>query len=170
MARNSHDKVLAMIEQPVDIQRLVRKLAFSEDEIENAALRQPGLQLEVGRLRAQLYMRKASLRRRLARVRAKKGLKIRHRESGLTETAIKSQLDLDPDVERMQKKFDIAEAMDVAIDDLREAYKERNMVLGFLVKLRASEMDSEIRHAKTGEALDKLSKRASKARKKFRDL
>lgn len=167
---NIDEKVLLWIEQPIDLHRLLKRLSFQADGLEEAALRQPKLQSDVGRLRAQIFIRKSSLKRRLARTRAKKGLKIRHRESGLTETFIKSQLDLDPDVERMQKKLDYAEAYELAVDDLREAYKERNMIIGFLTRLRSAEMNNDLRSVEGEREVDKMRKRARKARKRFQEL
>jgi len=168
---SDNNKILLWIEQPVDLRKLLKRLSFSADGLEMAALRQPTLQTEVGRLRAQIFIRKSGLKRKLARIKAKKGLKIRQRgEEKLTETAIKSQLDLDADVNEMQKKFDFAEAYELAVEDLREAYKERNMIIGFLTRLRASEMSSELRSIKDEQEVKKMKKRSREARKRFREL
>lgn len=163
-------ELVEILETPVDIKKLVDKLFFAPDALERAALSQPKYQFEVGRLRTQMYLNKSSLRRKLSRLNGKKGLKLRQKHDLKTEGAVKERLTLDPEIREAQRAYDRAEAYDLAIEDLREAYKERNMVIGFITKLRTAEMMATLGRVRGEEATEKLRKRADSVRKKFKEL
>lgn len=162
--------IIEILEQPVDIRKLVDKLFFNLDALEIAAQKQPKLFLETGKFRAQTSLKRAAYKRRLARIIGKKSLKIRQTRTGLTETAIKNRLALDNKVQHIQKSLDNYEVYEEFAKNLSEAYKERLMVLLVLAKIRASEISSDLRSAMSEEQVDKMRKKANKVRRAFEEL
>jgi len=162
--------VVEMLERAVDVKRLVDKLFFDIDDLETAALKQPTLYLESGRFRAQVSLSLASYKRKLSRLTGKKSMRVRKHSDNLTETAIKTQLSMDSEIQSLQKKLDDYQVYEGFSKDLMEAYKERIMVIAILSRLRASEMNSELRHAQSEDEVERIRKRASKVRKSFEEL
>lgn len=68
--------LIELLQSPVDVKRLVRKLKFSIDDLESAAEEQPRLRLEAGKFKAQMGLNKASSKRKLARIVGKKVFKV----------------------------------------------------------------------------------------------
>lgn len=163
-------EVVEMLARPVDVKKLVDGLFFDIDDLEMAGLKQPKLFLESGRFRAQMAMQLASYKRKMSRLTGKKSLKIRKSHNGLTETAIKTRLSMNSEIQSLQKQCDNFEVYEDFAKDLREAYKERLMVIAVLARLRGSEMSSELRQVKSEEDMDRLRRRAKKVREKFDDL
>lgn len=163
-------EIVELLEKEVDVKRLVDKLFFSPDDLEAAALKQPTLYLEAGRFRAQSSLELKRLQRKLAKESALKGLKIRQDRKGLTETAIKSRLSTSHTIQDLQTRVDHAEVYEEFAKQLCEAYKERLMVVAVLSRLRASEINSELRSVKNAETVEGMRKRAHKARKALNDL
>ncbi len=163
-------ELVEMLERPVDVKRLVRKLFFDIDDLEHAGLQQASLYLESGRFRAQTALRSASYKRKLSRMTGKKSIRIRRRGDNLTETAIKTQLSMDDEIQSLQKKCDEFGVYEEFGKQLTEAYKERIMVLAILARLKASEMNSELRNVKNAEESGRLRKRAEQVRKTFEEL
>jgi hypothetical protein len=170
MSNKISRELVEVLERSVDVKRLVDKIYFSIDNLEKAAANQPGLQLEVGRLRFQTMIKKSSLKRRLAKITGERGLKIRQKDDIRTEGAVKGKLALDPEVMSIQKKYDTAEAYDLFAESLRETVKERLMAIGIIAKLKNSEMQADIRSAQGEEVVEKMRKKARHARKQFTEL
>ena len=168
---HSYDQdLMLLLAEPVDVKKLVDRLQFSMDTLELAAMEQPKLYLRAGRFRAQSILRMSKLRRRLQSISGEKSLKIRQKRSGLTETAIKGRLTLDPEVSHAQRKYDEAEVLDEFAKQLSEAYKERLMAIGMLVKLTASEISSELRSVKGKAAVEMMDKRMEHLRKRLPEM
>jgi hypothetical protein len=163
-------ELLKILEKPVEVKKLIDNLFFNADDLEDAALHQPGLRLKSGKFRAQTMMRLKNLQRKLGRISAEKSLDIRHRKSGLTETAIKGRLSLDKDVQSAQRKADYADVYDEFAKQLVEAAKERGMVIAILIRLRASETSSEVRSVKNSEESERMHHRAHKVRSAYEEL
>ena len=163
-------EVVELLERPVDVKRLVDKLYFNVDDLEDAAIKQPKLYLEAGRFRAQSTLRVATLKRRLARIVGEASIQIRHKRTGTTETAIKHRVGKDHKVQSSQRKLDHAEIVDLFASQLTEAYKERLMVIAILARLKASEISSELKAVKNEAAVKAMRKRAHEARKAFEEL
>ena len=162
--------IVELLEREVDVKRLVDKLFFNIDNLEIAALKQPKLYLEAGRLRAQAALEVGTLKRKLGKIYGEESIKIRHKRTGLTETAIKSKISMNHEVQSAQKQLDNAEVYEEFAKQLTEAYKERLMVIAVLSRLRASEVSSELRAVKNNETVQGMRKRAHQARKHFEEL
>jgi hypothetical protein len=163
-------ELLALLESPVDVKRLIRKLAFNMDALESAAQNQPRLRLEAGRLKAQVALEQSTLKRRLSRIIGKKSIRARRHGEKVTEGAVKNALSLDEEVQDAQKKFDKSEAIDVIVNQLLEAYKDRSMMISVLTRLQASEISSRLAAVKGDEEVRELHKRARKIQKEWEDL
>jgi hypothetical protein len=162
---HSDRDLLKALGRPVDVRKLIDKLAFDLDGLEEASMEQPTLRLRAGRLQVQMMLRKAQLKRQLLAVIGKKSIHIRKKHgNSYTATAIKNELGYDPEVHRAQRKLDEAEALEEYAKDLTEAYGERSKTLFNLVKLHVSEMGSELRQAKGEAEVNELKSRARKMR------
>lgn len=160
--------IVELLEKPVDIKRLVDKLFFSADDLESAALKQPTLYLEAGRFRAQSSLEASRLKRKLLKESGIRSLKIRN--SVKTEGAVKSKLSQSHTIQDLQKRVDESEVYEEFSKQLTESYKERLMVIAILARLKASEVNSELRHVKNAEEVSKMRQRAHKVRKSFDEL
>lgn len=165
-----NNELIELIQAPVDVKRLVRKLAFSMDDLEGAAEVQPKLRLEAGRFKAQMGLSAASAKRKLARVVGKKSLYLRKSGDYKTEGAVKNKLSLDHKVQRLQKEYDTYEVYSEFAHDLLSAYTERSMAVSVLTRLRASEVNSQIAAVKGEEEVEVLRKKARHVRDKFAEL
>lgn len=162
---HSDRDLLKALSKPVDVRKLIDKLAFDLDGLEEASMEQPKLRLRAGRLQVQMMLRKAQLKRQLAAVTGKKSIHIRKKHgNSYTATAIKNELGYDSEVHYAQRKLDEAEALEEYAKDLTEAFGERSKTLFNLVKLRVSEMGSELRQVKGQAEVDELRKKAHKMR------
>ena len=162
---NSDRELLKALSKPVDVSRLIDKLSFDLEQLEEASMDQPRLRLKAGRLQVQMMLRKAQLKRELAALIGKKSIHIRHKHgNNYTATAIKNELGYDREVKHAQRQLDEAEALEEYAKDLTEAFKERSMAILNLRSLRVSEMGSELRSVKGQSEVNELRQKASKMR------
>jgi|ERR1039458_4545241 hypothetical protein len=152
--------LIELLQSPVDVRRLCRKLKFSMDDLEGAAEQQPSLRLEAGKFKAQLGLQVANAKRRLARIVGKKSLRLRRSGEYKTEGAVKNKLALDSKVQRLQKQFDTLEVFSEFAHDMVEAYKERSMAVSVLTRLRSSEINSNIAAVKGDMEVEGMRKKA----------
>lgn len=162
---HSDRQLLKALSKPVDVHKLIDKLAFDLDGLEEASMDQPRLRLRAGRLRVQMMLRKSQLKRRLAAVTGKKSIHIRRKHgNSYTATAIKNELGYDPEVHRAQRKLDEAEALEAYAGDLVDSFKERSIVLLNLSRIKSSEISHELRAVKGQAEVNELRKKAHKMR------
>ena len=162
-----HDKaskLLEMIGVSVDVDKLIDRIYFSMDGLEQASLNQSKYYLQASRLRAQTLLQLNTLKRKLTQISSERQLKIRDRYGEAKENEVKGRLALDPRVARYQRKFDEATVVDEFAKDLLEVYRQRLMVILTLAKLQVGEMQSELRSAKGEAVLDSVRKQQRKAR------
>jgi len=160
----SRDLLKALM-KPVDVRKLIDKLAFDLDDLEVASLEQPRLRLRAGRLQSQMLLRKLELKGKVAAIVGQKSIHIRHKHgNSYTATAIKNELGYDRDVRHAQRKLDEAEALESYAKDLTECFKERSMALSNLIRLRSSEISSELRAAKGQAEVNELREKARRMR------
>jgi hypothetical protein len=162
--------LIELLQSPVDVKRLVRKLKFSVDALEKAAEEQPSLRLEAGKFRAQIALDMQSAKRKLLRVIGKKSLSLRKSGDYKTEGAVKNKLSLDSKVQRLQKEYDTLEVYNTFTKDIMEAYTERSMAVNVLTKLRSSEVSSHLASIKGDSVVEELSKKAKHIRDTYDEL
>jgi|HubBroStandDraft_5_1064220.scaffolds.fasta_scaffold283734_1 hypothetical protein len=164
MSRSDRE-LLKVLTKPVDVRRLVDKLSFDLDGLEEASMDQPKLRLKAGRLKVQMMLHKLQLKRKLAALIGKKSIHIRHKHgNNYTATAIKNELGYDHEVREAQRRLDEAEALEEFAQDFREAFKERSMAILNLSRIRSSETSSELRAVKGQAEINDQRKRARKMR------
>jgi hypothetical protein len=167
MSSSDHE-LLKALSKPVDVRRLIDKLSFDLDGLEEASMDQPKLRLKAGRLQVQMMLRKSQLKRHLAALIGKKSIHIRRKHgNSYTATAIKNELGYDRDVRHAQRQLDEAEALEEYAKDLTESFKERSMAILNLRSLRVSEIGSELRSVKGHAEVDELRKKAHKMRERM---
>jgi hypothetical protein len=165
---SSDRDLLKALSKPVDVCRLIDKLSFNLDGLEEASMDQPRLRLKAGRLQVQMLLKKAQIKRELAALIGRKSIHIRHKHgNNYTATAIKNELGYDREVKHLQRKLDEAEALEQYAKDLTEAFKERSMCLLSLTRLRTSETGSELRAVKGQSEVSEQRKRAHRMRDRF---
>ncbi len=168
MSHSDHD-LLKALSKPVDVRKLIDKIAFDLDDLEEASMNQPKLRLTAGRLQVQMMLRKAQLKRELAAVIGKKSIRIRQKHgNSYTATAIKNELGYDSEVRHAQRKLDEAEALEAYASDVTDAIKERSMVLLSLTRLRGSEISNELQSVRGHAATQELWEQARKLRDRGR--
>src|SRR5271168_4198123 len=91
--------LLSLLEEQVDVERLLGNVELREEQIIEAAIQQPSLVLEAGKARVQAFHKRAMLESKLKLVQAKAGLRLRRiREPGgkreFTEGAVKERVEL----------------------------------------------------------------------------
>lgn len=165
---HSDRQLLKALSKPVDVKKLIDKLTFDLDSLEEASMDQPRLRLRAGRLRVQMLLRKSQLKRELASLIGKKSIHIRRKHgNSYTATAIKNELGYDHDVRAAQRHLDEAEALESYAGDLVDCYKERSIVLLNLSRIRSSEVSHELRSVKGKAEVEELRNRAHKMRNRF---
>jgi|HubBroStandDraft_5_1064220.scaffolds.fasta_scaffold04165_3 hypothetical protein len=164
--------VLEFLSRPVDVRRLIQRLAFDLDNFDQANMEQPRLSLEAGRYRTQAALMKARLELQLETKQAELGNVLRRRgqdaKKAPTDKAVQGKVILDPEVQSLRKRLYLAEATEVWAKQLAEAYQyQRLAVLKNIGEVRASEISNEIRTVKGRAAVDGLRRQAEKMRKRY---
>lgn len=165
-------EILEILRAPVDVRRLINRLAFDLDNFDRANMEQPRLSLEAGRYRTQAALLRARVELQLETKQAELGVQLRRRGEGAkkapTDKAITSKVVLDPEVQALRKRLYLAEATEIWSKQLAEAYQyQRLAVLKVIGEIRASELASELRTVKEKGALDIVRRAAEKARSRF---
>lgn len=163
-------EIVELLEKPVNIKRLIKRLYFKVDQLEDAALDQPTLHLRAGRFQAQAALQASDLRRRLAKLNAKTAIHVRNKKGEKTETAVKHKVLLYPKMQEYQKRVDHAEAVYEFSKFINESFRERLIVLSILNKLRSAEIGSELRSVKSEERVQHMRKKAHEARRRLEEL
>lgn len=160
--------LLALLEERVDIEKLLRKVPLSESELIEAALSQPKLILEAGKVRINAFHKRTMLETRLALREAQAGLRLRRiRDSGgkkeFTEGAVKERIQLNPKVRKLRKSVDKSLAEEEMGKLLQEVFRQRSDSIRVIVNAGKVSV-----HAKELELL-KGNRKLSKAVARIRD-
>lgn len=162
-----------ILEAPVNLLRLIRRLQIDEDALEQAALEQPGLLLESSRYRAKKMRRRAMALIDAEVIRAQTGLGLRASKydgsKALTEKAVTDKTLLSPKYRKAKRKLERLYVEEEWAKSLVTAYMHRLSVLKLLVEIRNTDMHSEIRQAKSKMAVDSMRKRAERIREGYEE-
>lgn len=123
--------LLSLLEQKVDIGKLLAKVPLHEDELIEAALEQPKLILDSGRIRVQAFHKKTLLTARLLLRQSQAGLRLRRirdtrGKKEFTEGAVKERIELDSRVQTLRKKLDQALAEEELGKLLQDVFRQRS--------------------------------------------
>lgn len=165
-------KVLeSILNRPVNLKGLIDKIAFDPEDLEHAALEQPGLYLEASRYRTLKMRKKNSAYVTMNAVKARLGLSYRKKKRDgqrLTEGAVKDAALFDPEMVSACKGLDHASEEEEWAKALVEVFRQRLSVIKVLTEIRVAEISNEIREVKNKMAVDSMHNAAAKARDKFR--
>ena len=160
---NQIQEVLEWLEKPVDIRQLVRELAFSLDDFEDANRRQPRLFLEAGKYLTGAVLQKSRAETQLETEVAKTGLRLRELKKS-TDKGIADMVNADEAVLKLKKKVSVANANAVWAKQLLAAYDQRLTVLSNITKIRTGEMATELRAVKERSAIDEMRRTVDRIR------
>lgn len=162
-----------ILQAPVNLLRLIRKLQIDEDALEQAALEQPGLLLEASRYRAKKMRRRAMALIDAEVTRAQTGLSLRATkydgEKNLTEKAVADKTLLSGKYRKAKRLLERTYVEEEWAKSLVTAYMHRLSVLKILAEIRNTDMHSEIRQAKSKMAIDSVRKGADRIREKYEE-
>jgi hypothetical protein len=166
---NQIQEVLEWLEKPVDIKRLVRELAFSLEDFEEANRLQPRLFLEAGRYLTGAVLQKSRAETQLETQIAKEGLTLRElKASGkrgtITDKGIADMVNSNDDVLKLKRKVSVANANEVWAKQLLKAYDQRLTVLSNITKIRTGEMATELRAVKERSAISEMRRTVDRIR------
>lgn len=159
-----------ILNAPVNLKKLIAKIAFDADLLEKAALEQPGLYLEASRYRTLKMRKKARAFLQRDMIKAELGLQYRRKSKDgekLREGEIKDSALLDPKSRAAQEAADRAVEEEEWAKGLVEVFRQRLSVLKVVADIRNAEMASEIRHAKEQMATAGMRRAAERVREKF---
>jgi hypothetical protein len=160
-----------ILDEPVDLKGLLKKLDFTEEDLIRADLEQPRLYMEASRFRVRLMRKVIQAEAALELVSVGSALRIRkkYRELGksITESAIKERVANNPDVQDCKKRLGEVEAMEEWAKLLLEAFKMRRDAVKILAEVLGAEANAEIRHQRKEFELEGYSKLKDRVRKKY---
>lgn len=158
--------LLSLLEEQVDVERLLNNVELREEQIIEAALAQPSLVMEAGKSRVQAFHKRAMLESKLKLVQAKAGLRLRRiREPGgkreFTEGAVKERIELQPLVQKVRKRLDIAYSEEEMGKLLQEVFRTRsdairNIVNAGKVSVHAKELELLRSNKSLGRAVSRI--------------
>lgn len=133
-----HKTLLQLLEEKVDVNKLLNSVYLDEDQLIEAALAQPTLQFSAGRFRTQMMHKRIMLETRLDFIKSKEALKWRRiRDQGgkkeFTEPAIKERVELAKRVQILRKKLDTALALEEMSKQLNDVFRTRSDSLRIIV-------------------------------------
>lgn len=133
-----HKTPLQLLEEKVDVQKLLNSIYLDEDRLIDAALEQPTLMFSSGRFRVQMMHKRVMLETKLELLRAKVAIRYRRIRDGggkkeFTEGAIKERVELDKRVQVVRKKLDEATALEELSKNLIEVFRTRSDSLRIIV-------------------------------------
>lgn len=168
-------KVNTYLEQEVDLEKLIKELRISEDDIERAALKQPKLYLEASRYRVNKLRVRSARFAKLEVAKAELGIKLRRqshssKEKKLTEAALNEIVVSNPKYRLLRKKLERAFAEEEFAKSLQESYRQRKDAIRIIADIRNAEISQEIRQARSQLAYDETRKMSEQARRRAEEL
>lgn len=164
-----------LLDSKVNMVKLIDRLAFDPDELEEAAVEQPGLYLEASRWRIQQMKLRLVRAAKVERLKSKVGLAQRrekhtHRGERITEGHIKDIVELNPRLRKARIRLERAYLLEEFGKSLVETFRQREHMVRELLQSRGQEISSEIRQVKNRMAGNDIRKKARKLHDKYRDV
>ena len=152
-----------LLSTPVDVKKLVGKLAFDEDGLEEAAMENAKLLFEAARYRVMKMRRSAKLKFAYETVYAEQRARGRKRKNdgegrGPTESAIADAAMSSEEVQELRQKMDEANAQEELSKSLLECFRVRRDMIKAIATIRASEISAELRDVRENLKRDELDK------------
>lgn len=126
--------LMELLEEDIDVGKLIKSIELSEDDLMNAAMRQPELFWNAGRLRVQLMHKRARREIELESARAKVSIRARSAKDDkgkreYTEGHVKAKIELNSEVREIRKKLDKDFVLEELSKQLLEAYRMRRDII-----------------------------------------
>lgn len=158
----------SLLDHPVNLVELVRKVGFDVDNLDEAGMEQSKLFLEAGRFRVQKVRKHSAAKQEYERVYAEQRIAARRITSGgkkkYTEGGVSDKASVVGAVAQAQKAMDAAAAEEEWAKVLTEAYKQRAQMIMVLGRIQASEISSEVKAAQHDVAKATMNKMKQKLR------
>lgn len=161
------------LEQEIDLQKLVKELRITEEDIERAALHQPKLFLDASKYRVEKLRIKSARKARLEVLKANLGIRFRKEADPKrkpTEVAINEKVVSHKKYRLLRKKLEEAVAQEEFAESLQESYRQRKEMLRLLTDIRNAEISQEIRQVRSQMAYDETREMSEKARRRAEEL
>lgn len=163
------DKIL---DQPVDLQGLIEKLDFSEENILAANREQPSLYLEASRYRVKKMRGRIQAESNLKAEEAKAGLFLRAKKklnpkAGVTEGYIKDKIFVHPAVMEARQRYDDTQVYEEWAKLFLETYRQRGRAIQTLAELLGAEAIAQARIAHKELEIEGFEKLKDAVRKKY---
>jgi hypothetical protein len=165
--------LLDLLEQKVDIGKLLKKVQLREEELIEAALEQPKLILDAGKLRIFAFHKRTMLETRLKLYEAQSGLRLRRiRDSKgkkeFSEGGVKERIQLQPKVMKTRNRLDTALAEEEMGKLLQEVFRQRSDSLRVIVNagkvsVHAKELELLRANRKLGKVVSRIRDRWNKS-------
>lgn len=151
------DELQDILDRSVNIKRLLKRLAFTEETVIDAALNQAKLYKEAGRFRVQKLAQRVNAETTFELLKARvAGIKRdRIAKKDRTETEIKDMVVSNPKVRRAKDKFDRAQVEEYFAKMLLEAYDQRMRSIWVVAHMAAVDISVEKRMREKAEELGK---------------
>jgi len=162
MKHDIQSAIELLLEAPVDIRQLIKKLEFSDEDVARATMEQAKLFLEASRYRV-LCMRKRlravatyellCSQEALKLRRAKRALVDKKDKSQLTEKSISDRISVLSTVVQARRELDIETVYEEWSKLLVDAYKQRRDACRILAEIMGAEASAELRVARSEAAV-----------------
>lgn len=168
----SKSKLDAILDEPVDLQGLIEKLDFSEENILVANREQPSLFLEASRYRVKKMRGRIQAESNLKAEEAKAGLFLRAKKklapkAGVTEGYIKDKIFVHPEVVIARERLDKSQVYEEWAKLLLETYRQRGRTIQTLAELLGAEAYAQAKIGHKEVELEGLEKLKAAVRKKY---
>lgn len=165
MRRNLDEELRQFLEEPVDVLSLIKQLDFSEEEVEHAAMEQPGLFLEAARIRVQKMRKRAQAKMAFEAESARTRLHIAGTVQHKKDKSI-----LVKSVRIAERRYEAALREEEFAKALMEAFRERKDATKIIVDARWAEAGNAVRRAKEQEGRNLARKVQKEVRRRYQEL
>jgi hypothetical protein len=152
---------LQLLEQIIDVRKLLNNVFLEEEKLIEAALSQPGLVLKAGMFRVQQFHKRAQLETKLATARSEAGRRWRNirdakGKKSFSEGDVKERIELDQRVAKYRKRLDNAYALEELGKIFQEVFRTRSDAIRTIVNAgKVSVHAKELALLKSNKALGK---------------
>ena len=153
------------IGEPVDVLALIKQLAFTEEDVESAAMLQPTLYLDAARLRVQKMRKRAQAKIAWEVEKAQARIRIAGTVQEKTDRSV-----LKKSVRMAERAYESALAVEEFCKSLMIAFKERKDALRIVMDGRWAEAGSVVRKLKEREGQELARKVQRNVRDRYRAL
>jgi hypothetical protein len=163
------------LDKTVDLRRLIRKLDFVDEAVEDAVVEQPRLFLEASRYRVQKMRKRVQKTLAYESDRAVIATKLRERkdERGkriLTEGAVSDKAAQKTSVLNLRKAMEFSYVEEKFAEHMIEAFRQRRDALKIIVDARMAEVGGEIRKIKEQAGHNKMKRVQKEVRARYKRL